>query len=113
MTDALAPPDLKRVARAVRCFDAAGRLQRWPSKRSEQIVVLWVIWSQLPVDARFTESDVNAMLGGWHDNGDHALLRRELVDMGLLQRTQTGSVYRRANPPDIPPDAAEAIGRFA
>lgn len=113
MTEALAPPDLKRVERAVRCFDAAGRLQRWPSKRSEQIVLLWVIWSQLPAETRFTEQEVSAMLGSWHDSGDHALLRRELVDLGLLQRTQTGSVYRRASAQDIPPDAAMAIGRFA
>jgi hypothetical protein len=113
VTEALAPPDVRRVERAVRCFDATGRLQRWPGKRSDQIVALWVVWSQLPADTRFTEQEVNAMLGGWHDSADHALLRRELVDLGLLQRTQTGSVYRRADRQDIPPEAAAAIGRFA
>jgi len=109
----LDPLEKKRVDRVMRCFDETGRLQRWPKKRSEQIVALWVVWSQIPADTQFTESDVNGMLGGWHDIGDHALLRRDLVDLGLLQRTPTGSVYRRANPEEIPADAAAAIARFA
>ena len=40
-----------------------------------------------------------------HLFGDHALLRRELCDMGLLSRTPNGSVYRRIERP-MPPDAA-------
>ncbi len=106
-------PSRKRVERVLRCFNETGRLQRWPSKRSEQIVALWIVWSQIPSDTRFSESEVNGMLGGWHDVGDHALLRRDLVDLGLLLRTPTGSVYRRAEPAEIPPDAAAAIARFA
>jgi hypothetical protein len=102
----------KRLKRVWRCFDATGRLQRWPTKRSEQILVLWIIWSQLPADTRFSESEVNSMLAGWHDTDDYALLRRELIELELMQRTPTGSVYRRANP-DVPADAAAAIARFA
>jgi hypothetical protein len=104
--------DPARVARARRCLDDAGRLQRWPSKRSEQMLVVWMVWSQIPADTQFSESDVRAMLRGWHDYEDHALLRREMVDMGLMQRTPTGSVYRRANP-DVPAEAAAAIATLA
>lgn len=102
----------RRLERVRRCFDGAGRLQRWPNKRAEQVLVSWVVWSMLPEGTRFSEAEINTMLGGWHDLGDHALLRRELVDLGLLQRTPTGSIYRRANPP-VPDDAAAAIALFA
>ncbi|UHD02499.1 DUF2087 domain-containing protein (plasmid) [Klebsiella pneumoniae] len=30
-----------------RCFDKDGVLTRFPSKRSDQISVLWVLWSRL------------------------------------------------------------------
>ena len=107
-SDIGAAVDPRKLQRVWRCFDATGRLQRWPSKRSEQILALWIVWSQLPQDQQFSELEVNSMLAGWHDLGDHALLRRDLVDMGLLQRTPNGAVYRRANAA-VPADAAAAI----
>ena len=110
--DAAAPAVTKRkLERVWRCFDEAGRLQRWPKKRSEQILALWIVWSFLPKNQQFTELDINSMLGGWHDLGDHALLRRDLVDLGLLQRTPNGAIYRAANA-EVPPDAALAIAKF-
>lgn len=106
------PIDRRKLERVWRCFDAGGRLQRWPSKRSEQILALWIVWSLLPKGQQFSELEINSMLGGWHDLGDHALLRRDLVDLGLLQRTPNGAIYRAANA-EVPPDAALAIEKFA
>jgi hypothetical protein len=103
--------DKRKLERVWRCFDGTGRLQRWPKKRSEQILALWIVWSQLPKNRQYAEIDINSMLGGWHDLGDYALLRRDLVDLGLLQRTPNGAVYRVANA-EVPPDAAAAIARF-
>src|SRR5690606_12337188 len=108
---ATAGVDRRRLERVWRCFNAAGRLQHWPSKRSEQILALWIVWSQLPKNEQFSELEINSMLAGWHDLGDHALLRRDLVDLGLLQRTPNGAVYRVANA-DVPADAAAAIAGF-
>ncbi len=100
----------KRITRTVRCFNASGRLQRWPSRRADQELVLWIVWSQMPDNGQMSELDVNAMLRGWHDIEDYVLLRRELCDMGLLRRTPDGKIYRKINHP-IPDDAAAAIER--
>jgi hypothetical protein len=102
----------RRLERVRRCFDATGRLQRWPNKRAEQLVVLWIVWSQLPDDTRMSEAEFSSLLGRWHDYEDYALLRRELFDLGLVQRTQTGSIYRKVSRDDVPPDAAAAIATF-
>lgn len=104
--------DRKRLDRVWRCFDDTGRMQRWPSKRSDQILALWIIWSFIPSGTQYTEMEVNGMLNGWHDINDHAMLRRDLCDLGLMQRTPTGSVYRKVDA-EVPPDAAAAIAKFA
>lgn len=90
-----APIDAKRIASAARCFSADGRLQRWPSKRAEQLLVLFVVWSYLPDDQQLSEPEVNSMLRDWHDYEDYALLRRELCDLGMMRRTPNGRVYRK------------------
>jgi hypothetical protein len=104
-------PDLKLVERVARCFDTAGRLTRWPSRRADQIVALWVLWSQFPSAKDQSELEVNVFLRDRHLFGDHALLRRELCDMGLLSRTPNGSIYRRIERP-MPPDAADVARRL-
>lgn len=109
--DAAPPVERRKLERVWRCFDESGRLQRWPKKRSEQILALWIVWSFLPKNQQFSETEINSMLGGWHDLGDHALLRRDLVDLGLLQRTPNGAIYRAVNA-EVPLDAAAAIARF-
>ncbi|MCZ4344448.1 hypothetical protein [Devosia neptuniae] len=42
----MTPPtiDPKRVDKVARCFDGAGRLLRWPSKRADQLLVSGVVW---------------------------------------------------------------------
>ena len=46
----------RRAARLLRCFDAEGRLARWPSKRSEHLLALWVLWARIPARVEFTEA---------------------------------------------------------
>ena len=92
-----APPeavDSNRVKRVLRMFDAEGKLARWPSKRSQQELCLWVIWSRLPARQVFTEKQVNLLLNDNHLFGDHPLLRRWLCDYGMMHRTRDGSEYR-------------------
>jgi hypothetical protein len=100
----VAPQDGKRVKRVARCFGIEGRLLRWPSKRADQLLALWVVWSQLPDDVQMSEAEVSAMLRGWHDYQDFALLRRELVDLDMLRRTPNGRVYRKVVH-EVPDDA--------
>lgn len=87
----------KRLDRTARCFDPTGRLVRWPSRRAEQDLALWIIWSQMPDDGQIGELEVNAMLRTWHDFDDYVLLRRELCELDLLRRTPDGKIYRRVS----------------
>jgi hypothetical protein len=81
--------------RALRQFDAAGRLTRWPTKRSLQVLVLWGLWLRFDAKRRYSEREVNEVLNMYHAFGDHCLLRRELVELNLLTRTPGGAEYRK------------------
>ncbi|WP_230531927.1 DUF2087 domain-containing protein [Microvirga roseola] len=102
------PVDPRRIERLARCFDAEGRLQRWPGKWSEQSIALWVLWSRLPAKENLSEAQVNERLKALHGFGDHALLRRELCDLGLMERTRDGRVYRRVEWP-VPAEAVAML----
>lgn len=102
------PADLQKVRRATRHFDAGGCLIRWPGRASERALCLWVLWSRLAPGDLGPEGRVNAHLGQWHTFGDHALLRRELFDAGLVDRTPDGRAYRRIERRP-PPDARALI----
>ncbi len=90
-----APVDFVKLRRLLAYFGPEGRMARWPSKYSHQVPCLWVIWSRIPARRDFTEREVNAMITAQHDFGDYALLRRELVNHKLMERTIDGRVYRR------------------
>ena len=82
--------------KALRQFDAHGRLVRWPVKRSVQRMMLWGLWMRFDLRRRYSERDVNDILNAWHLFGDHCTLRRELVDLQLLTRRSDGSEYRKS-----------------
>jgi hypothetical protein len=104
------PVDLVRVQRWLRHFDAEGQLLRWPGKFSDRQPCLWVLWSRLPPRQTFTEAEISRLLQEHHRFGDHALLRRELVDGGWMTRTADGRVYRRLE--RRPPPEALALIRY-
>lgn len=81
--------------KALRQFDAVGRLTRWPIKYSVQRLMLWGLWMRFEGRRRYTEREVNEVLNAWHLYGDHCTLRRELVDMRLLERKSDCSEYRK------------------
>lgn len=85
----------KRIADALRVFDASGIMQRWPKKTSVQRLCLLWFWSRLPARRDLSEAEVNAVLQAGEAFGDHVLLRRSLIDGRLVQRTTDGRVYRR------------------
>lgn len=102
------PIDTVRLARIARYFDDAGRLIRWPGKANHRVDCLWVLWSRLPAKTVMHEREVNERLNAEHLFGDHALMRRELVDRGMMWRTLDGREYRRLEAPP-PPAALELI----
>lgn len=105
-----APTGAESVHRAARHFDAQGRLARWPGRRAQQELCVWVLWSRLPADQVLSEAEVNARLNAQHLFGDHAILRRSLCNSRLLARTPDGREYRRVERAP-PPDAAALIQR--
>lgn len=88
-------PLTEAAAKALRQYDAHGRLVRWPIKYSVQRLMLWGLWMRFEARRRYTEREVNEVLNRWHLFGDHCTLRRELVNMRLLERKPDGSVYRK------------------
>jgi hypothetical protein len=97
--------DFTRVKRLLRIFDSEGKLTRWPPKRSQQELCLWVLWARLPARQVLAEKEINLLLNDNHLFGDHALLRRWLCDYGMMTRTRDGREYRRVE--KAPP--AEAL----
>jgi hypothetical protein len=83
------------AAKALRQFDSQGRLTRWPIKFSVQRLMLWGLWMRFDAKRRYSEREVNEVLKAWHLFGDHCTLRRELVEMKMLERTDGGAEYRK------------------
>jgi hypothetical protein len=91
-----APVTLSDTAvRALRQFDAQGRLTRWPIKYSVQRLMLWGLWMRFDGKRPYTEREINEVLKAWHLFGDHCTLRRELVEMKMLERSDGGAQYRK------------------
>jgi hypothetical protein len=100
--------DFRRVELAARCFAGTDVLIRWPGKLSLQQLAVWVMWSFVPAAKDLSEKAVNEILMRHNGFSDHVLLRRELVNMGLMTRTRDCRLYRRVERKP-PPDARELI----
>lgn len=77
-------------------LNSEGQLTQWASKkhRQKQLLMLAYIAEHFDAQKTYTELEVNAIINQWHTFGDHALLRRELIDMHLMSRTTDGRVYK-------------------
>lgn len=86
---------LRKGAHALdRLLDGQGRVTRWPRKRrAERALILDYLAAHLPKDEVLTEAEIGRRIGRLHTFNDTALLRREMVDAGLLARTADGSAY--------------------
>lgn len=103
--------NLKRVKKAAGCFDVQGRLTHWPKKESVRLICLWVLWSRIPARSTMTELEIDEQLSLDHLFCDHAMLRRWLVDHGLVSRTPDGREYQR-NEVQPPLEALEVFRRI-
>ncbi len=101
--------DFRRVEDAARCFAADGVLTRWPARTVIQQLCLWRLWARFPADRDLSEREVNEILKAAHAFGDHVLLRREMFNQKLLDRTADCRVYRRIE--QRPPSEALALIR--
>jgi hypothetical protein len=93
--------------KALQVFDHSGVLTRWPVKYSVQSMVMWALWAQFDAKRSYTEREVNAVLKKAHGFGDHATLRRELINHRLMSRTSDCRDYRK-----LPARPDEATRQF-
>ena len=109
-TPVAAPPEPgERVLKTLKCFDFSGRLVRWPLKLSQQRLAMWVLWTRFDAPRVYTEAEVNQVLKAWHTYGDHATLRRELINHQLMTRKSDCSEYRKLV--QWPDDEAQSLLR--
>lgn len=82
-----------------RFLDAAGRIDRYPKNLEERLGLLRAVAGKVMVHGQqLTEVELTARLAEFTDNP--VLLRRYLVDHGMLLRQPDGSAYRLADGSD-------------
>ncbi|GGJ49885.1 DUF2087 domain-containing protein [Deinococcus roseus] len=81
-------------------FDENGVLRALPQQNNKKRALLEKLSLLFAADQKYTEKEVNALLLGF--TRDPFLLRRSLIDAGLLSRTPSGSQYwRETHVPEI------------
>lgn len=71
------------------------RIRQLPAKGAHRLLVLKYLASKFETGKDYSEVQVNAVIDDWHTFGDYFILRRELIDSGLLKRLPNGSKYWR------------------
>lgn len=69
------------------------RLKAWPAKRSKQIVFLELLVARIRPGIVYTEKQFNTVLNCYHSFNDPAMLRRDLLECGIIKRKADGSEY--------------------
>ncbi len=80
-----------------RFFTADGVLKSWPSRKSRhnQLAVLARLSDAFEPSRDYDEGQVNEILKARIAFEDYVLIRRELIDMGMLRRTRDCRRYWR------------------
>lgn len=73
-------------------FHKDGRLDRYPVKAKDQIVVLRKTVTLFEPERSYSEKEVNRILEGLFE--DYAIIRRNLIEHGFMERKPDGSEYR-------------------
>ncbi len=97
-----APVDFVLVRTLAKYFDGDGRLVRWPSKFSHREPCVWVMWSRLVPREVYSEKQINDLLKANLGFSDYVVVRRWLIDLGLVSRTADGREYRRVEKKPVP-----------
>jgi hypothetical protein len=93
--DFVAPDDSAQVLRR---FVRGGRLSQIPMQRAKRLVVLDYLAQNFEPGRSYAESEVNEILGRWHE--DVAALRRYLVDEDFMARNR-GRYWRSGGTVEI------------
>ena len=90
-----------------RFIDNEGKIIKLPQRRPVRAAILAYLADHFAPDRSYTEREVNAICDEWHTFGDYFLLRRELVESGLLARERDGSRYWRVQAAEAENDARQ------
>ena len=74
-------------------LDNQHRVLRWPKKKDDKYLVLKYLQSKFDSTVKYSEIEVNRILMKWNTFNDHALLRREMYNNYLLNRTNDCKEY--------------------
>jgi len=74
-------------------LDNSGKIIQLPQKQKKRVAVLSYLADKFEENRDYTEKEVNAICEEWHTFNDFFVLRRELVDNGLVHREADGSRY--------------------
>lgn len=83
-----------------------GQLTALPAKNKKKLLAIWYLAAKPEPGREYTESAINDALDDWMTFRDHATLRRELYNKRLLDRTDDGARYWRA---DTLPEPAQFV----
>ena len=78
-------------------LDKNGLLKLYPTKRNKQVQILKYLITFFEPKKIYTESEVNKCLNNLSVLNDSCLLRRELIDIGYLERSKDGKAYFLTN----------------
>lgn len=74
-------------------YDPRGRLKQYPTKRPMRILALIRITEQIDASRKYTEKEINEMIGRCIAFDDIALIRREMFQCRFIGRLRDGSEY--------------------
>ena len=80
-----------------RFLDNYGKITQLSQKKKIRVATLCYLAEKFESERNYNEKEVNAICNEWHTFGDYFLLRRELIDNGLLCREVNCSRYWKPN----------------
>ncbi len=81
-------------------LDGDGRIKQIPVPNRTKVPVLEYLAGKFETGRIYTEKEVNVVIDAWHTFGDYFILRRLLIDYGLMDRVPDGSRYWVSEKPE-------------
>lgn len=86
---------MEQIIKIKQFLDGSGKIKQLPQKLKVRHALLEYLAEKFVLGRTYSEQEVNGICDLWHTFGDYFLIRRELVDHGLLCRERDGSRYWR------------------
>lgn len=84
----------EEMKKEIRHFlDDKERIRQYPSKRKQQVISMLYLADKFDADNKYTESEINDILDQWATFNDRAMLRRDMINTGILGRKTDCSEY--------------------